>query len=136
MNRYLTFSLTISMTLSTLAIPLRAANKPRAGRLEKNSVLWTNEDLEKLRPLGLISIVGQPNTAEDSTPAAMSPPYAKTRDPEWYAKQAAKLRGELEYRQAHHRQYHQALEKARTPKETTGGKKCANSDIALNASPR
>jgi len=30
MNRYLTLSLAISMTVSTLAIPLRAANKPRA----------------------------------------------------------------------------------------------------------
>ncbi len=131
MNRYLTFSLTISMTLSTLAIPLRAANKPRAGRLEKNSVLWTNEDLEKLRPLGLISIVGQPNTAEDSTPAAMSPPYAKTRDPEWYAKQAAKLRGELEYRQAQLRQYQQALEEARSLKETTGGINLDDGDIGI-----
>src|SRR5260370_40659391 len=99
MNRYLTFSLTISMTLSTLAIPLRAANKPREGGLEKNSVVWTNEDLEKLRTLGLISIVGQPNTAEDSTPAPMTPAYAKLRDPEWYAKQAAKQRDELQYRQ-------------------------------------
>jgi hypothetical protein len=30
MNRCLTCSLAISMTLTTLAIPLRAANKPRA----------------------------------------------------------------------------------------------------------
>jgi hypothetical protein len=34
MNRYFAFSLAISMTLSTLAIPLRAANKPRAGKEE------------------------------------------------------------------------------------------------------
>src|SRR5260370_5180993 len=121
MNRYLTFSLTISMTLSTLAIPMRAENKPRGGRLKKNSVLGTNEDLEKLRPLGLISIVGQPNTAEDSPPAAMSPPYAKTRDPEWYAKQAAKLRGELEYRQAQLCQYPQAPEETPKLKKTTSG---------------
>ena len=31
MNRYLTLSVAILMTLSTLAIPLRAANQPRAG---------------------------------------------------------------------------------------------------------
>jgi hypothetical protein len=43
MNRYLTFSLGISVILSTLAIPLRAANEPRAGKMEKTAVLWTNE---------------------------------------------------------------------------------------------
>ncbi len=46
MNRHLTFSLAVSMTVSALAIPLRAANKPRAGGTEKIAVLWTNEGLE------------------------------------------------------------------------------------------
>jgi len=59
MNHHLTFSLAISMTLSTLAIPMRAANKPRAGTDSRNPVVWTNDDLEKLHSLGLISIVGE-----------------------------------------------------------------------------
>lgn len=35
MNRYLICSLAILITVSTMAIPLRAANKPRAGKMEK-----------------------------------------------------------------------------------------------------
>jgi len=119
MNRHLTFSLAISMTLSALAIPLRAANKPRAGKTEKTTVLWTNEGLEKLRPLGGISIVGQSNSAEDST--AMPPPHIETQSPEWYAEQAAKLRDELEHRHAQLDGYRQAIEDARSLKTMTGG---------------
>jgi hypothetical protein len=131
MNRYLPFSLAISMTLSTLAIPLRAANEPRAGKTEKATVLWTNEDLEKLRPLAAISIVGQPNKADDSTTGAVLLPYLETQDPEWYAEQAAKLRDELERREAKLSQYLQALEDARSLKETTDGINLDEGDIAI-----
>jgi hypothetical protein len=131
MNRYLPFSLAISMTLSTLAIPLRAANQPRAGKAEKTTVLWTNEDLEKLRPLAAISIVGQPNQADDSTIAVMPLPYLETQDPEWYAEQAAKLRDELERRQAQLSKYLRALEDARSLKETTGGINLDEGDVGI-----
>jgi hypothetical protein len=119
MNRYLSFSLAISMTL---AIPLRAANKPRAGKIEGAPVVWTNEDLEKLRGLGLISVVGQ--VPEETTPGATAPgpaPYARTQDPVWYAEQAANLRTELESREAELQQYRQAIEDARNLKTTPGG---------------
>ena len=131
MNRYLPFSLATSMTLISLAIPLRAANEPRAGKAEKTTALWTNEDLEKLRPLATISIVGQPNAADDSTTAAMPLPYLETQDPEWYSEQAAKLRDELERRQAKLSQYLQALEDARSLKETTDGINLDEGDIAI-----
>ncbi len=120
MNRYLTFSLVTSMTLSTLAIPLRAANKPRAGDMENKTAVWTNDDLEKLHSLGLISIVG-PIDEERPTSASAPAPYVRTQDPEWYAEQAAKLRDELERRRAQLREYRQALEDARSLRETTGG---------------
>jgi hypothetical protein len=120
MNRYLPFSLAISMTVSTLAIPLRAANKPRAGKTERASVLWTNEDLEKLSGLGLISVVGQ--APEEATAAAAAPsPYLETQDPEWYAEQASKLRAELERREARLQEYRQALDDVRSLKTMTGG---------------
>jgi hypothetical protein len=131
MNRYLTFSLAVSMTLGTLAIPLRAANQPRAGKTEKTTVLWTNEGLEKLRPLGAISIFGQPNTSEDSAAAALHPLYVKTQDPEWYAEQAAKLRDELERRNAQLGGYRQAIEDARSLKTTTAGINLDDGDIGI-----
>jgi hypothetical protein len=131
MTRYLPFSLAISMTLSTLAIPLRAANQPRAGKAEKTTVLWTNEDLEKLRSLAAISIVGQPNQPGDSTTATVPLTYLETQDLEWYAEQAARLRDELERRQAKLNQYVQALEDARGLKETTGGINLDEGDVAI-----
>ena len=121
MNRYLTFSLAILMTISTPAIPLRAASNSRAGKTDQARVLWTNEELEKLRPLGLISIVGQPSTVEDATTAALPPPYRSTQDPEWYAEQAAKLRAQLERNEAALRRYSQAIEDAKSLKTKTGG---------------
>jgi hypothetical protein len=130
MNRYLTFSLAISMTLSILAIPLRAANKPRAGTDRQNPVVWTNDDLERLHALGLISIVGRTDE-ERPTPASAPAPYASTQDPEWYAEQAAKLRDELERRRAQLREYRQALEDARSLRETTGGINLDDGDIGI-----
>ena len=121
MNRYLTISLAVSMSLSTLAIPLRAANKPRAGKMEKTDVVWTNEDLKRLRSSGLISIVGQPAPAEDATATAAPPAHVKTQDTEWYAERATKLRNELERRQAELREYRQALDDARSLGEMSGG---------------
>ena len=131
MDRCLTFSLAISMTLSALAIPLRAANKPRAGKTEKTTMLWTNEDLEKLRPLGLISIVGQPTTAEDATTAALPLPYVNTQDPEWYADQAARLWAQLESNEAELQSYRQAIEDAKNLKTMTGGINLEEGDIGI-----
>ena len=131
MNRYLALSLAISVTLSTVAIPVRAANQPRAGKAEKTTVQWTNEDLEKLRPLAAISIVGQPNKADAATTPARPAPYLETQDPQWYAEQAAKLREELGHRLAQLNDYRQALEDAQSLKETTGGINLDAGDIAI-----
>ena len=49
----------ITLGLVSVAIPLRAANGPRAGRDAQIPVVWTNDDLEKLHGLGLISIVAR-----------------------------------------------------------------------------
>ena len=130
MKCYLTFSLAISMTLSTLAIPLRAASRPRAGMDSQNTVVWTNDDLERLHVPGLISIVGRMN--EETPKSAPTPePYVKTQDPEWYAKQAAKLRDELERRQNQLRDYRQAIDDVRNLRNTTGGVNLDEGDIAI-----
>jgi hypothetical protein len=130
MNRCLTFSLAISMTLSGLAIPLRAANKPRAGTDSQNTVVWTNDDLEKLHGPGLICIVGQ-MSEETPKPPSLAQLYVKTQDPEWYAEQAARLRGELERRRAQLGGYRQALEDARSLKTMTGGINLDDGDIGI-----
>ena len=99
MKPYLTFTLALSLALHTLAIPVPAANKPRAGKPEGATVVWTNNGLESLRAKSLISVVGQ--AAEEATTDAPAPsPYVETQGPEWYAEQASKLRAELESREA------------------------------------
>src|SRR2546427_5732094 len=129
MNRYLAFSFAISMTVSTLAIPLRAANKPRAG-MEDQKTVWTNDDLERLHDLGLICIVGRMNE-ETPKSASLPQPYVKTQDPEWYAEQAARLRDELERRRAQLGGYRQAIEDARSLKTMTGGINIDEGDIRI-----
>jgi hypothetical protein len=130
MNRYQTLSLAISVSLSTMAIPLRAANKPRAGTDSQRTVVWTNDDLERLHVPGLICIVGR-MSEETSKPASLPKPYVKTQDPEWYAEQAAKLRDELERRRAQLGGYRQALEDARSLRKTTGGINLDEGDIGI-----
>src|ERR1700681_3119447 len=110
----------VTLGLVSIAIPLRAANKPHAGTDSQNTVVWTNDDLERLHALGLICVVGGVN---EETPrlASLPPPYVKTQDPKWYAEQAARLRDQLERRRAQLGGYRQAVEDARSLKTTTGG---------------
>jgi len=118
MIRY--FCAAVTLGLISVAIPLRAANRPRAGTDSQNTVVWTNDDLERLHNLGLICIVGRMNE-ETPKPASLPQPYVRTQDPGWYAEQAARLRDELEHRQAQLRGYQQALEDAQGLRKTTGG---------------
>src|SRR5207249_5954463 len=99
-------------------IPLRAAKKPRAGTDNQRPLVWTNDDLARLHSLGLISIVGQSNAAM-STSASVPEGCVKTQDPEWYAQQAAKLRDELQRRQAQLNGFRQAIEDVRRSEEHT-----------------
>jgi hypothetical protein len=123
------FSICTCLALVTAAIPSRAANRPHAGTNSQSKMVWTNDDLDKLHDLDLISIVG-PDDYERPAPVPVPGEYLKTQDPEWYAEQAAKLRDELEYRQAQLRDYQQALDDARNLKESTGGIHLADEDFA------
>jgi len=120
----------VSLALVAVAIPLRAANRLHAGTDSQNTVVWTNDDLEKLHALGLISIVGRIDE-ERPTSASAPGPYVRTQDLEWYAVQAAKLREELERRRAQLREYRQALEDARSLRKTAGGINLDESDIGI-----
>jgi len=128
MTRYLTISL--ALALVPAVGPLHAASSPHARSAEKETVVWTNEDLEKLEGRGLISVVGQ--IPEEATAGAAAPaPYVSTKDPEWYAEQAAKLHDEIERRRAQLDGYRQAIEAATSLEKTTGGINLDEGDIAI-----
>jgi len=111
----------ITLGLISLAIPLRAANRPHAGTEHQGKVVWTNDDLDKLHDL------------DDEEPTATPAPaaYLRTQDPDWYAARATNLRGELRSRQAQLHQYQQALDDARTLKNSTGGIDLVAEDFAI-----
>lgn len=67
---------------------------------------------------------------ETPTSESLPQPYVKARDPEWYAEQAARLRDELERRRDQVREFRQALDDARSLKETTGGIDLGDEDFA------
>lgn len=117
MTRHL--GIAITLALASAAIPLSAANKPRLGPDKQTAVVWTNEDLTKLHVRCLISIVGR--TDEELPSLSVPESYQKSRDPEWYAEQAADLNNELEDRQEQLREYRQAIDDARSLKDTMGG---------------
>ena len=116
MTRFLYYA--VSLGLVAAAMPLRAANRSHAETGSQKAMIWTNDDLEKLRSLGLISIVGQPD--EEKPKAKDVPrPYVETEDPEWYAAQAAQLNDEIEYRKTQLSKYQQAIDDARNLRKTT-----------------
>ncbi len=128
MIRHLCIS--VCLALVSAAIPLRAAKRPHAGTDRQSKVVWTNDDLDKLHDLAMISIIGR----EDDERSASAPPpapYLTTQDPTWYAEQAARLRDELEYRQSQLRQYQQAIDDARNLRESTGGIDLVGDDFAI-----
>jgi len=128
MARYL--SSAIILGVISVAMPVRAANRPHAGSDHQSKVVWTNDDLERLHHRGLISVVGQLN--EETWESAAPPqPYVQTQDPRWYAEQAARLRDELEQRKAQLAGYRQAIEDAKSLRATTGGINLEEGDIGI-----
>jgi hypothetical protein len=131
MTRYLYCIVTLGLV--ALAMPLRAANRPLAETDSQITKVWSNDDLEKLHGLGLISIVGRMD--EEKPPSAPAPaPRVKTQDPEWYAAQAAKLRDELERRQAQLREYRQAISDVQNLRNTTDAVNLGQGDLAITPS--
>ena len=120
----------VTLALISVAIPLRAANRPHAGTDSPDKMVWTNDDLETLHSRGLISVVGR--IEEGSPKQAPAPrPYVRIQDPDWYAAQAAKLHAELERRQTQLSEYRQAIDDVRSLRETAGGINLDEGDLAL-----
>ncbi len=124
------FCVCFCLALVSAAIPLRAANRPHAGAHSETIKVWTNDDLEKLRHTGPISIVGQVDE-EKSIPESAPQGYEVTQNPARYAKRAARLRDELERRRAQLDGYRQAIEDARSLKTVTGGINLDGGDIGI-----
>ncbi len=119
------------MTLGLFSIAIASPASGQPGRIEnQHTVVWTNDNLERLHDLGLISIVGATSEGMPES-ASLRQPYVKTQDPEGYAAEAAKLRDQLEHRQAELRGYQQALEDAQSLRNTTGGINLDEGDIGI-----
>jgi hypothetical protein len=127
MIRYL-YAVTLGFV--AVAIPLRAANRPHVGTDSQNRMVWTNDDLERLHSLGLISIIGRIDQ-EESKPATARSEYVKTQDPEWYAEESARLRDELERRRAELDGYRRAIEDARSLETATSGIDLNGDDVGI-----
>ncbi|HSY32825.1 MAG TPA: hypothetical protein VLA42_12610 [Verrucomicrobiae bacterium] len=110
----------VTLGFVAVTIPLRAANRPHVGTDSQNGMVWTNDDLERLHSLGLISIVGQIDQ-EESKPVTARAEYVKTQDPEWYAEESARLRDELERRRAELDRFRRAIDDARSLETATSG---------------
>ncbi len=110
----------LAMALASAADPSTAANGPQIGADRGRPLVWTNDDLEKLHDPGLISVVGQAEEEESSEPSVPES-YVNTQDPGWYAEQAANLRDELESSQAQLSEFQQALNDARSLRQSTDG---------------
>jgi hypothetical protein len=117
--------ISVCLALVSAAIPLCAANRPHAGAESQKTKVWTNDDLEKLHDVCVISIVGQVDEGKSvSEPARRN--HEVIQNPEWYAEH-----DELESRQAQLREYRQAVDDARSLRESGGGINRAGEDFAI-----
>jgi hypothetical protein len=94
-----------------------------AAKTADTTRVWTNADIAKLPDPGISLIGPEPVTGVEAAPN--QEPYDRTKDPYWYADEAARLQAELAQREAALQQYVEAIEDARNRRNTESG-------IALN----
>ncbi|HLJ22917.1 MAG TPA: hypothetical protein VKT71_02340 [Candidatus Acidoferrales bacterium] len=117
--RYFYFPIAAALAL-LVTCSSQAAEKPRPEQNNQNQPkkVWTNDDMDRLRSQGLISIVGQESPAPaanvSETPAEPAYPAYESRldDPQWYADTAAALQDELDKRTAALRRQQTAIAQA------------------------
>ena len=81
--------------------------------------LWTNADLANLPDPGISLIGPEPGAGAEAAPS--EEPYDRTKDPYWYADEAARLQAELAQRETALQQYVEAIEDARNRRNTESG---------------
>jgi hypothetical protein len=113
----------------------RAAEKPQSSKPATAHKVWTNEDLEELRPQGLITTFNaEPGSQTPSVTVALPsqaslapagetirPRPARTQDPEWYSEQAAFLQLELTIYQDALRQQLTQIDSVRSMRDVEPG---------------
>lgn len=109
---------------------VRAGNKPHGAADSQTIKVWTNSDLDRLHDVAPVSIVGQVDQVK-STFESGTRVYEATQDPDWYARQASRLRDELKYWQIQLREYQKVLEDVQSLKETTGGINLTGGNFAI-----
>jgi hypothetical protein len=90
-----------------------------AAKAADTTRVWTNADLAKLPDPGISLIGPEPVTGVEVAPN--QEPYDRTKDPYWYADEAARLQAELARRTAALQQYVEAIEDARNRRNTESG---------------
>lgn len=121
--RYAVFSFTAGMLLCNAAVSSRPAEPPKTPRYSTTKeahFVWTNEDLEKLRSRGLISIIGPGQEESRKETSSPSQPYERAKDPDWYSAEAAKLRDEIETNKAQLQRFRDTLAAAQANRTTSG----------------
>lgn len=116
----------ICICLGLFPAAVRAANEPHAPADSQTIKVWTNDDHD----IALSSIVGQVDHEKSTSESGTRSPGV-TGDPDWYARQASRLRNELEYGQVQFHEYQKALEDAQSLRETTGGINLIDEDFAI-----
>jgi hypothetical protein len=81
--------------------------------------VWSNADIAKLPDPGISLIGPEPVTGAEAGPN--EGPYDRTKDPYWYADEAARLQGELARRNAALQQYLAVIEDAKNRRNTESG---------------
>jgi hypothetical protein len=122
--------LCVCICLALIPEATRAANKPHVAADAQAVKICTNDDLDRLHHLGLISIVGPIRLAQSAS-EFVPQRNETTRDPAWYADEASGLRVELEQRQLQLRNYQKAILDAQSFKAMTGGINLASDDFAI-----
>ena len=90
-----------------------------AAKAADTTHLWTNADLANLPDPGISLIGPEPGAGAEAAPS--EEPYDRTKDPYWYADEAARLQAELAQRETALQQYVEAIEDARNRRNTESG---------------
>ena len=106
---------------SAVAGPLETKVDQRGARPDTTSFVWTNDEIDMLRSGNVpVSIFGQ-RAPSLAGPERNKLPYDRTKDPAWYAQQAAILRAEIDAGQADLMRQQGALLSAKNERQTDPG---------------